>query len=484
MGRYFARIADFQLARGADQHVEHALGDVVLQAQQPQRRAALAGGAERRRDDVVGHLFGQRRGIDDHGVDAAGLGDQRHDRAVLFSERAVDGAAGFGRAGEGDTGDARIGDEARTDRAVAGNEMQRARRHAGIVQQRNGKRGDQRCLLGRLGDDRIAGDQRGGHLAEEYREREIPRADADEDAAAAIAQLVALAGRARQRLWRKRGPRLRGVIAAIIDRLAQLGKRIVQRLAAFALQQRDQPAAVDLEPIGGAFEHSGALIDRRCRPGREPRRSRRHGRNDDGVIGLADDTYRLSVDRRNHETLASRQRDAVDQRRGAIRRADAGANLTEQCVEARAIAELDARRAAPFRQINVARQRDLAVARRLRAGDPALRPAQNIARSARLDRRRPIRTRSWRRSPAAAAPDRRADRDGRRPAHRRGRRLRGSSASKRVVERLAHAVSRWNSKPSTPPASSMTLATVSALWVANCGKSRSRAASSRFTQAM
>ena len=220
--------------------------------------------------DVVGHLFGQRRGIDDHGVDAAGLGDQRHDRPVFVGERAVDGAADFGRAGEGDAGDARIGDKARADVAVAGNEMQRARRHAGFVQQRNGERGDQRRLLGRLGDDGIAGDERGGHLAEEYRQREIPRADADKDAAAAIAQFVALAGRPRHRLRRKRDPRLRGIIAAVIDRLAQFGERIVERLAAFVLQQRDQPAAVDLEPVGGAFERGGALVDRRRRPGREP----------------------------------------------------------------------------------------------------------------------------------------------------------------------------------------------------------------------
>ena len=311
MGRYFARIADFQFARRADQHVEHALGDVVLQAEQPQRRAALAGGAERRCDDVVGHLLGQRRGVDDHGVDAAGLGDQRHDGAVFIGQRAVDGAAGFGRAGEGDTGDARIGDEARTNGAVAGHEMQRARRHAGIVQQRHGERGDQRRLLGRLGDDGIAGDKRRGHLAEEYGQREIPRADADEDAAAAITQLVALAGRARHRLRRKRDARLRGVIAAIVDRLAQLGERVVERLAALALQQREQPAAIDLEPVGGAFEHGGALIDRRCRPGRESGRRRRHGRNDDGVIGLADGAYRharRSVKSRDARVPAARCR--------------------------------------------------------------------------------------------------------------------------------------------------------------------------------
>ena len=113
MGCDVARIADFEFARRADQHVEHALGDVVLQAQQPQRRTALAGGAERGCDHVVGDLLGQSGGIDDHGVDAAGLGDQRHDRSVLCGERAVDRAADLGRAGEDDAGDARIGDEAR-----------------------------------------------------------------------------------------------------------------------------------------------------------------------------------------------------------------------------------------------------------------------------------------------------------------------------------------------------------------------------------
>ena len=51
---------------------------------------ALARGAKRGRDDVVGDLLGQRGGIDDHGIDAAGLRDQRHDRAVLGGQRSVD----------------------------------------------------------------------------------------------------------------------------------------------------------------------------------------------------------------------------------------------------------------------------------------------------------------------------------------------------------------------------------------------------------
>ncbi len=95
-----------KFARGAHHHLEHALGHVVLHAQQAQRRAALAGGAEGGGDDVVGHLLGQRGGVDDHGVDAAGLGDQRRDRPVLGGERAVDDAGDLGRAGEDNAGDA------------------------------------------------------------------------------------------------------------------------------------------------------------------------------------------------------------------------------------------------------------------------------------------------------------------------------------------------------------------------------------------
>ena len=90
MGRRIARIAEHQFARRARDHLEDTVGDILLHAEQPQRRAALAGGAEHRADHVVGHLLGQRGGIDDHRVDAAGLGDERHDRPVLARERAVD----------------------------------------------------------------------------------------------------------------------------------------------------------------------------------------------------------------------------------------------------------------------------------------------------------------------------------------------------------------------------------------------------------
>ena len=52
--------------------------------------------------------------------------------------------------------------------------------------------GDQRRFLGRLGDHRIAGGERRGDLAGEDRQREIPRADADDGAERPVRGVVAV----------------------------------------------------------------------------------------------------------------------------------------------------------------------------------------------------------------------------------------------------------------------------------------------------
>ena len=119
---------------------------------------------------------------------------------VARGQRAVDRARGVGGAGEGHAGDARIARQRRADGgAVARQELQHRFRHAGFVQQLHRGVADQVGLLGGLGDHAVAGGERGGDLAGEDRQREIPRADADEHAAAVQLQLVRLAGRARQR---------------------------------------------------------------------------------------------------------------------------------------------------------------------------------------------------------------------------------------------------------------------------------------------
>ena len=260
-------IADLQFARRAGDHLDHAVGDVVLQEQQPQRRAALAGGTKRRGHDVVGDLFGQRRGVDDHRIDAAGLRDQRHDRPVLGGERAVDRSRDLGRAGEDDAGDVGMRHQRGADPAVALHQMQRGRRYAGFMQQAHGFRRDQRRLLGGLCDDGIAGHQRRRDLPQKDRQRKIPRRYRDEDATAAQPQHVALAGRARHRLAvAEQFATLRGVVAAEIDGLADFRKRVVQRLAALALQQRDEMRRALFQQVGGLFQQVCPRLGRRSAP--------------------------------------------------------------------------------------------------------------------------------------------------------------------------------------------------------------------------
>ena len=161
-----ARIADFEFARGAGDHRDHPVGDILLQAKQPQRRTALPRRAKRRGDDVVAHLFRQGGRIDDHRVNAAGFRDQRCDRAILRGERAVDRSRCRRRAGEGDARDAGQSNERRTGFAVAGNEAQHIFGNAAAMQQRDGLRRDQRRLFGRFRQHTIAGDESRCDLAE------------------------------------------------------------------------------------------------------------------------------------------------------------------------------------------------------------------------------------------------------------------------------------------------------------------------------
>ena len=87
-----ARVADDQFRHRALEHGEHALGDVALQAEYAQRRAALAGAVEGRHDRIGNDLLGQRGAVDDHRVLATGFSDQ-HRVVVAPREHTVDRAA-------------------------------------------------------------------------------------------------------------------------------------------------------------------------------------------------------------------------------------------------------------------------------------------------------------------------------------------------------------------------------------------------------
>ncbi len=115
--------------------------------------------------------------------------------------------------------------------------------------------GDQRGLLGRLGQDRVAGSERRRDLARRRSpagsSRERCRPPGPSGRWSAVVELGLGAG---------------GVVAAEIDRLPNLGHGVGDRLAGFAHGEADERADVRLEKVGGALEAGGTLGD----PGRGP----------------------------------------------------------------------------------------------------------------------------------------------------------------------------------------------------------------------
>ena len=405
------------------------------------------------------------------GIDAAGLGDQRHDRAVLGGQRAVDRAADLGRAGEADAGDARDRRPAR--RRPCRRRAPGASAFGGMpaaCRMRTASAAISGVCSAGLATTRVAGGKRGGHLAEEDRERKIPRADADEHAAAAIAQLVALAGRARHRLRER---------ACAAPRAHSSGRNRPPRELPRAHRRAScRPPLAAARSAGRAAlpeDRSRARARRRAsRPASPPSR-----RSPPPPPPWRPSRWRASASRtrpiavpsigEQHGALAAGA--AVPSISGAASVGRRGvADFGEQAAEARAVAELDAaRNCARSGAIEIARQRDIRMARAGARPRSAAADARGSRQSAPPDRPRPRRTTSSRRSRAAAAPDRRAGRDVRRPAHRPGRR---PAADRRAADRRAPRPCRAGAgtrslRPRRHPRSRS--ATVRALWVANCG---------------
>ena len=153
--------------------------------------------------------------------------------ARLAPDRAGDRA----RAGEDNPARPVIGDQRGADRPVARHELQRAARHPGLVQQPHGRGGDQRRLLGRLGEHGIARRERGGDLPGEDRQREIPRADGDHRAQRAMRVVVEVA-----RDFRR-------IVAQEVDRFAHFADRGRKGLARLAHDQA-QPDSAGAIPEG------------------------------------------------------------------------------------------------------------------------------------------------------------------------------------------------------------------------------------------
>ena len=213
------------------------------------------------------------------------------------------------------------------------------------------------CSAG-LATTAIAGHQRRRNLAEEDRQRKIPRRYRDEHATAAQPQHIALAGRARHGFARpEQNAALRGVVAAEIGGFADFRQRIVQRLAALVLQQRDEVRRAALQQIGGIVQDAGAGLGRRRAPGLESGAS-----GNRQLVGC----LRIEVSGRTEVRLARRDR-------------------RDQLVQRRALAEFDAARIDPLRLVEIARQGDMRVPRMAGGADDLERaPQQGCDRHGRV----------------------------------------------------------------------------------------------------
>src|SRR3990167_4614646 len=103
IGAQALRVAQAVFGHGALEHVDHSIRHVFLHTQYAQGRAALAGAVEGRGHHIDHNLLGERRGVDDHAVEAAGFGDQRNGAALgiqATSEVALDNPGHFGGAGK------------------------------------------------------------------------------------------------------------------------------------------------------------------------------------------------------------------------------------------------------------------------------------------------------------------------------------------------------------------------------------------------
>ena len=236
-------------------------GDLPLQVQHPQGGAALTGAEKSRADHIVGDLFQQRRRIHDHGILAAGLGDQRSDGSVGFGHGPIDPARGFSTAGEGDTGAQRMPNQSVTHGAIANQQITDCLRRSRGMQQPHGFESDNGRFLRRLGGHGIACRQRGADLAAEDRQREIPWTDTNEHAPPAEFQFVALAGGTGQGCaFLEALPRLGSVVAAEVYGFAYFVHGIRKGFARLAAENRDQLRTQGFETVRESFQHLRPLL--------------------------------------------------------------------------------------------------------------------------------------------------------------------------------------------------------------------------------
>ncbi len=254
------------------------------------------------------------------------------------------------------------------------------------VQQPHRGSGDQRGLLGRLGDNRVAGGEGRSDLAGEDRQREIPRRDAGKDAATMECHLVALAGGAGQPLGCcEIGPPAQGVIAQVVDRLAHLGKCRRDRATALADDEGHQLGHMSFEEIGGAFQSGGTIARRLAVPGGCGAKCAGERSIELGGAGR-DDGPDLTAPVARIEDRLGRPRllDAADDRCGRPWPAERLGERLAQFRQYRGMVKVEPARISPRRAVEVARQRDLGVRLHRQSGEADHRVGDDLVDRLRL----------------------------------------------------------------------------------------------------
>ena len=217
------RVADDQRIHGAIEHLQQAVARFFLNVKHPQRRAPLARRLEGRDQDIAHGLFGQRRGVHDHGIQAARLCDQHGFGPRVLGERLVDDLRDLGRTSEAYARNAFVaGQRSAHGGAVAGQQLQCGLGQAGLAHELHCACGDQRRLFRWFCEHGIPCRQGCRNLTREDGQRKIPRRDADKNAARLGGLLVL------QPLG------FIGVIAQEVYRLANFGNAVEHSLACFA----------------------------------------------------------------------------------------------------------------------------------------------------------------------------------------------------------------------------------------------------------
>jgi len=251
--RLVERIAEPKRLHARRQLRDEALVDALLDEEPRSGAADLA----LVQPDRVDHPFDRRVEIgiveDDEGRLAAEL--QRQALAGAGG-RLADFPPDLGRAGEGDLGDARMGDDRLAGAAIAGDDVDHACRQAGLPAHLGKEQRGERGELGGLQNHRIAEGDRRRDLPSEHQEREIPRDDLPADA-----ERLAV-GKLRVHELRPTGM----VVEVPGDERDVDVARLADGLAVFHRLDDREETAVALDQAGERVEILGPFVARQRRP--------------------------------------------------------------------------------------------------------------------------------------------------------------------------------------------------------------------------